>query len=382
MPFFFDLSSLVPVVERNPFEPPVVPDVPVAEPIADDEASRIDESTVALSVDELSVDELLDEVSAPAIDEPTVDRGLPIPEHYDFDMMRAMWQDPFRLFVYWQMKDNPFDRLRQIFPAHEVGNFHSVLKLVDETTNISVFFNAAFTREYWFSVFPDRQYRVEFGVRSPRYGYIKLLSSQTAHTPRGGPSDQAATEDDYFIASDEFIDVLRDSHLVPERAFTIEDLLPGMDTAPAAARNAMWDSLPASFRRLVMAIADIQAGRDYERWWERLSQDEQGNLVREFLDIIAQMAGKTGDGELGYMLLLRYLPELLRRSILFEAAVSHQNEPQTELTLDKPISLYLAEQLGQVASELTQSSSSDNAPRPPGQPVQPSLDLKLPSLSM
>ncbi len=377
MPFFFDLTSLVPVVERNPFEPPVVPDVPVAEPLGEDEATTVDESVLTLPAAEPPVEE-----AEAVADEPVVDRGLPIPEHYDFDMMRALWQDPFRLFVYWQLKDNPFDRLRQIFPAHEVGNFHSVLKLVDETTNISSFFNAAFTREYWFSVFPDRRYRVELGVRSPRYGYVKLLSSQTAQTPRGGPSDQAATEDDYFIDSDEFIDVLRDSHLVSERAFTIEDLLPGADTAPASARNAVWDSLPASFRRLVMAIADIQAGRDYERWWERLSREEQGKLVQEFLGIIAQMAGKPGDGELGYMLLLRYLPELLRRSILTEAANHAENLSQTELTIDKPITLYLAEQLGQLASELGQPSSSDNSPRLPAQSEKSKPDIWSPSSSL
>lgn len=382
MPFFFDLSSLVPVVERNPFEPPLVPDVPVAEPLGDLETLP-DESSAALAVNE----PLTEPEEAPEIvpAEPEVDRGLPIPDHYDFDMMRILWQDPFRLFVYWHLKDNPFDRLRQIFPTGEIGNFHTVLKLVDETTNITVYFNAAFTREYWFSVFPDRQYRVELGVRSPRYGYIKLLSSQSAQTPRGGPSDQAATEDQYFIASDEFIGVLRDSHMVSERAFTIEDLLPGADRAPASARNAVWDSLPASFRRLVMAIADIQAGRDYERWWERLSQEEQGNLVREFLDIIAQMAGTPDDGELGYMLLLRYLPELLRRSILAEATAEGRHRSQTELTIDKPITLYLAEQLGQIASELNPKSSSDNAPVPPSSGAHPQSsapDRWLPSLSL
>lgn len=381
MPFFFDLSSLVPVAERNPFEPPVVPDVPVAEPIADGEAPPIDESAIVLPVEEA-----LAESAEATVDEPVVDRGLPIPGHYDFDMMQALWQDPFRLFVYWQTKDNPFDRLRKIFPAHEVGNFHSVLKLVDETTNISSFFSAAFANEYWFSVFPDRRYRVELGVRSPRYGYIKLLSSQATLTPRGGPSDQAATEDQYFIASDEFLGVLRDSHLVPERAFTIEELLPGAGDAPADARNAVWDSLPASFRRLVLAIADIQAGRDYEHWWERLSHKEQGKLVREFLDIIAQMAGKSGDGELGYLLLLRYLPELLRRSILTEVSTAGQgSEQQAELTIDKPIMLFLAEQLGQLASEMTQPSSSDHVQRPPNSSKQPEVtqpDLWLPSLSM
>ncbi len=321
MPFFFDLSSLIPVVERNPFEPVVVHDEVPAEPI---------------------------EEEIPA--EPIVDTGLPLPAQYDFDMMRALVQDPFRLFVYWQLKDNPYDRLRKIFPVGEIGDFHTVLKLIDETNNIAVFFDVAFAREYWFDVFPDRTYRIELGARSPRYGYIKLLSSQTVTTPRGGPSDKEAEEGDYRIAAKDYLRVLRESHIVSERALTLEGLLPGDDGVPSAARNAVWDSLPASFRRVMLAVADIHAGRDYERWWERLSQEELADLVREFLAIINRMGG----GEMGYMLLLRYLPELLRRTI--------QAEQGGELQIDKPISLYLAEKLGQTASEMNFSSSSENAP--------------------
>src|SRR5262249_13476536 len=165
---------------------------------------------------------------------------------------------------------------------------------------------------------------------------------------------------EYQITADEYLRVLRESHLVPERAFTLEGLLPGTDTVPAGARNALWDALPASFRRLIRAMADIQAGRDYERWWERLEKEERAGMVREFLAVINQMGG---GGELGYMLLLRYLPELLRRAIQAEGETG-------ELRIDKPISLYLAERLGQTASEISAASSSENAPAPPP-PAQP-----------
>ena len=77
--------------------------------------------------------------------------------------MRAMAQDPFRIFVYWQLKDDPFERARKIFPVESANGFHTTLRLTDETNNISVFFDAAFAREYWFQVFPDRTYRVEMG---------------------------------------------------------------------------------------------------------------------------------------------------------------------------------------------------------------------------
>ncbi len=336
MPFFFDLSSLAPVVERNPFEPVVVRDEVPAEPV---------------------------EEEIPA--EPIVDTGLPIPSHYDFDMMRALVQDPFRLFVYWQLKDDPFERLRKVFPTAAADDFHTVLKLIDRTNNIAVFFDAAFAREYWFNVFPDRTYRIELGVRSPRYGYVKLLSSQSVHTPRGGPSDKEAEEPQYQIAPDEYLRVLSESHLIPERAITIEGLLPGGDAVPPGARNAVWESLPASFRRLMLAIGDIQAGRDYERWWERLGKEESTGLVREFLSIIhqmeGQMEGQIGGGELGYMLLLRYLPELLRRAIQDESGAPGRGE----LQIDRPITLYLAEKLGLTASEMNLSLASENVPAPP-----------------
>jgi len=316
VPFFFDLSSLVPTVERNPFEPVVVHDEVPAEVL-----------------------EAKEEIPA----EPIVDTGLPIPSHYDFDMMRALVQDPFRIFVYWQLKDNPYERLDKIFPASEINSFYTVLKLIDETNNIAVFFDAAFAREYWFNVFPDRRYRVELGLRSLIFGYIKLLSSQTVVTPRGAPSDQMAEEPEYSITADDYLRVLRESHIVPERAFTIDGLLPG-GAATSEAINAFWESLPASFRRLMRAIADIQAGREYDSWWERLNREELSQVVREFLATINQM----GHGEHGYMLLLRYLPEVMRRSVQGETGAFGEQE----LQIDKPISLYFAEKLGQTASEL------------------------------
>lgn len=352
MPFFFDLSSLIPTVELNPFAPVVVHDEVPAEPIAQE---------------------------MPA--EPIVDTGLPIPAHYDFDMMHALVQDPFRLFVYWQLKDSPYERLRRLFPAGAQGDFHTTLKLIDETTNIAVFFDAAFAREYWFNVFPDRAYRIELGLRSPRYGYIKLLTSQPVRTPRGGPSDQEAAEEEYQIAADDYLQVLRESHLVPERAFTLAGLLPGEDAAPTDARHAVWETLPASFHRVLEVINDIRAGRDYERWWERLSQEELAGLVREFLTVIKQM----GDGELGYMLLLRYLPELLRRAIRAEEALTGTASVERELQIDKPIALYLAEKLGQAASEFNQPPAPDNVPRTfprPGAPGSIEQGQWLPSMNL
>lgn len=348
MPFFFDLSSLLPIVERNPFEPVVI----------HDEVET-----------DLGYAEEVGEIAA----EPVVDRGLPIPTSYNLDLMRALVQDPFHLFVHWQLKDDPFERLRRMFPSSEHDAFQTVLKLVDESNAIAVFFDAAFAREYWFDVFPDRRYRVELGVRSPRHGFIKLLSSQAVQMPRGAPSDQIADEPDYRISADEYLRVLRESHIVPERAFTIEALLPvrGTDDQTQA---QMWQTLPASFRQLITAMADIQAGREFERWWEKLSEAELAEWVREFLRTIVQMGG----GELGYMLLLRYLPEVLRRAVNAELGQLRGGE----LEIDKPITLYLAERLGQTASEQNVGTEVGHAPNAPAAPGSIVHGQWLPSLNL
>ncbi|MBI1764033.1 MAG: DUF4912 domain-containing protein [Acidobacteria bacterium] len=348
MPFFFDLSSLLPTVERNPFEPVVV-----ADEVETELGYAAEAATEA---------------------EPHVDRGLPIPASYQLDLMRALVQDPFHLFVHWQLKDDPFERLQRMFPAQAAESFQTVLKLVDESNAIAVFFDAAYAREYWFNVFPDRTYRVELGLRSPQFGFIKLLGSQSVRMPRGAPSDQIAEEVEYQIKADDYLQVLRESHLVPERAYTVEALLPASDGVQADGDHVhVWEALPDSFRQLITAMADVQAGREYERWWERLSEAELAEWVKEFLRTIAQM----GDGELGYMLLLRYLPEVLRRAVNAELG----KQSSGELEIDKPITLYLAERLGQVASE----HNAGQAPNVTPQPIAPGSIVHgqwLPSLNL
>lgn len=323
MPFFFDLTSLMPSVERNPFAPVLIPDA----------VPGVEASGAELA-------------SGPEVDaDPGL--GLPIPTHYDFDLMRALVQDPFRLYVYWNLRENTFDRVRRIFPESEAETFRLALRLIDETNNIAVFFDVPYTREYWFTVFPDRSYRVEMGLRSPRHGYIRLMSSQSVRTPRGGPSEVAAPEPEYMITADEYLTVLRESHLIPERAYEPDGLLRSMGIELPGGAEAVLERLPPSFRRLMGAIGDIQAGREYDRWWERLDREELAELVREFLCIIREM----GDGETGYILMMRYLPELLRRAI--------RAEEGEELRVDKPVALFLAERLGQSSSEQGRHSAGE-----------------------
>ena len=130
-------------------------------------------------------------------------------------------------------------------------------------------------------------------------------------------------------------------------------------TTEAMAASEVWEKLPLTFRQVLKVIGDIQSGRDYDKWWEKLDQEELAGMVREFLDIIRQM----GDGELGYLLLMRYLPELLRRAIRAEGG--------EEVRVDKPVALFLAERLGQ-------SSSSRTPGQMPGQTPDKPEDVAIP----
>ena len=324
MPFFFDLSSLIPVTDRNPYAPVRI----------------VDEVTHELT----SEDEL------PA--EPIIDTGLPIPSHYDIDLMRALVQDPFHLFVHWQLRTNPFERLNRIFPPEAVASFRTVLKLIDETNRIAVYFDAAFAREYWFNVFPSRTYRVELGLRSAQFGYIKLLSSQSVAIPRGGPSDQTSDEVEYSVTAEEYLKILRESHLVPERGLKSESWFLTNNTEDGRALEV----LPGTFRDMLRTIVDIQEGRNYDHLWERLDRAELADMVRDFL----QNMSRLGDGELGYLLLLRYLPELLRRVVASEG----------EIQIDEPISLFMARRIG------TATSAQDSIPEDSTLPVTGSSDLR------
>ena len=168
--------------------------------------------------------------------------------------------------------------------------------------------------------------------------------------PRGAPSDQSAEEAEYRIGADEYLNVLRQSHLVPERAFTPQGLLPQHEADQRA-----WQALPESFKQLLTTMADIQGGRDYERWWEQLSSAELAGWVRDFLRTLQQMGGD----EMGYLLLLSYLPELLRRAVLDELG---ESEESAQIEIDKPIALYLSEKFG---AEKFGLGASEQRPTPP-----------------
>lgn len=137
--------------------------------------------------------------------------GLPIPSSYDVDMVRAMVQNPFRLYVYWEMRDRSFDMLAHYFSPEEVAAFQVVLRLVESRTQAEAFFEAEKRGNRWITVSPDREYEFEIGVRSDVHGYIALAHSNRLRTPRITISTEPPAESACKQETPEFNEVIEAS---------------------------------------------------------------------------------------------------------------------------------------------------------------------------
>src|SRR5262249_23601353 len=149
---------------------------------------------------------------------PYIDEGLPVPEGYGVDIVRALLQDPFRVFIYWDVRPKSLEGLTRIFPEAEAAEFRTTLKLRDMDGGQEALFPVSARGRYWMMVFPARTYEFEIGVRSPRHGYISLARSNQVTTPRGTVSPELAPEPEYQLTAPQFIDVLQASGFAPEQA--------------------------------------------------------------------------------------------------------------------------------------------------------------------
>src|ERR1044071_1422354 len=156
---------------------------------------------------------------------PFIDQGLPLPLDYPVDIIRAMMQDPFRIFIYWRVREQNLKALTRYLSAADAAEFRTTLKLRETAAGNEAYFNVGREGRYWMMVFPDREYEFEMGVRSPKHGYIALVRSNRVRTPRGTVSPERASEPEYRLTPPQFLNVLEAS------GFSAEQLL---DTTIAA----------------------------------------------------------------------------------------------------------------------------------------------------
>lgn len=236
--------------------------------------------------------------------EPFIDLGLPVPDTYETDIMRAMVQDPFRIFIYWEVREENLKALTQLFSPEEVTTFKTVLKLRDTLGGQEAFFDVGKRGRYWMVVFPDREYQFEIGVRSPLHGYISLISSNTVQTPRGTISPITADEAEYRLEPVEFFEILEKSGFGPEQSLDITvAAMPGTPLNEEALATTL-TKLSDEVRAAILLASS--GGRLTAEMIEALPES-----LRELLMNLLTASG----GELASAGLMHYLPELLRETI-------------------------------------------------------------------
>lgn len=221
-----------------------------------------------------------------AEEEPFIDPGLPIPEAYDADMISALVQDPFRIYIYWEIRPETLRSINKLFTPEEVKTFQPVLRVTDKSNEEETYYPVKIPSSDWLSVSPGRTYVVEFGVYSPSFGFVRLMAAPEVTTPRGTVAPPS-TEPDFQISTARFKKLLRAS------GFSAH--------AGALPHETLAEWLPAH-----VTDAFIQAGAG-----EPLQEIHLEAIPETVRDILSELIAH-GEGEMAANSLLHYLPSVLR----------------------------------------------------------------------
>ena len=142
-----------------------------------------------------------DQVAALSVDEP-------LPEAYQSDRIRLLAQSPRKLFLYWEFSNDPFGPLRRAFGGDEAARYQIVVRLVEVESGTETLHRAAATRSQWLDVQPGLSYKVEVGLYAPGRVFIRLLSSNTTHTPRTSVARSVDVTPQWSISAEKFARVL------------------------------------------------------------------------------------------------------------------------------------------------------------------------------
>lgn len=184
------------------------------------------------------------EPSATLEEMPAVFRELAqpkLPELGHENRARLMMQSPNRLYFYWSVGSNPFQRLNRAL-GMQTASYTLVLKLVDLDRDTEQIYPADAEGAWWFDVEADGKYRAEIGFYAPNRPYIRAIYSNTVATPRKSPSPRVAADSDWAISADRFVRVL-DVAGFTEDAFDVAIAGDDILAAEAASRSAMADYL-------------------------------------------------------------------------------------------------------------------------------------------
>jgi hypothetical protein len=130
-----------------------------------------------------------------------------LPELAKGNRARLLMQSPNRLFFYWSIGSNPFQKLNKALGA-DTASYTLVLKLIDLKRESEQIYPVDAEGSSWFDVEANGKYRAEVGFYAPNRPYVRALFSNTVETPRKSPSTRIDSESDWAISANRFAQVL------------------------------------------------------------------------------------------------------------------------------------------------------------------------------
>jgi hypothetical protein len=243
-----------------------------------------------------------------------IDLGMPIPDSYDVDVVRALVQDPFHLMVYWELRPESLRALAALFPDVSVASFHASMRLTDMDEGYEAYVVIPLAGKYWFLTMPDKGYRVDIGARSEEYGFVPIIRSNVVRTPRGTISPEL-DHDPAFVA-----DTPRFVKLLGVTGFATDRVLAEVALADAHIEPETRSESPASppppyladaFAKLPQTVRDAAAR---VALGDRLTPELLALLPDELRELLLRLL-RDGDYELLTAAFMHLLPQLLRRAL-------------------------------------------------------------------
>jgi hypothetical protein len=139
----------------------------------------------------------------------------PLPELEAGDRIKLFAQSPRKLYLYWGLAQDPYATLRRAFGSM-AERYSLVIRLINTENDKESLHLASPTKSQWIEVQPSSSYRVELGLYAPGQGFIKLLSSNTAQTPRSGVARDADQTPEWNISTENFARVLDEAGYVSD----------------------------------------------------------------------------------------------------------------------------------------------------------------------
>lgn len=232
----------------------------------------------------------------------------PLPEVYQGDRIRLLAQSPRKLYLYWGLAQDPYATLQKAFGA-QAARYSLVVRVTDTETGATALHLASPTKSQWLDVQPGVSYRVDLGLYAPGRAFIRLLSSNTAQTPRSGVARHADASRDWNISAENFAQVLDEAGYVSD---ALEVTLEAVDelTQDAATRAvagafsdaaipAMNEEELAEMRGLLAALAfgarvdSLQAvlSPTLSDWLQRASHQREAVNGERLIELLRTMLG-------------------------------------------------------------------------------------------